>query len=125
MNARRKETPWGLPRATWGFSPFVVSADGLLGKEAKILLRKLSAMLAEKAIGGTLLRSSHGCLNARVRVTIFRAIHLCIRRSRDPVGKMSNRLPQWEDKAGLGLFQQQCSTATEASHNVFSSAPLC
>jgi hypothetical protein len=30
------------------FSPFVVSTDGLLGKEAKILLRKLSAMLAEK-----------------------------------------------------------------------------
>jgi hypothetical protein len=30
------------------FSPFVVSADGLLGEEAKILLRKLSAMLAEK-----------------------------------------------------------------------------
>jgi hypothetical protein len=32
------------------FSPFVVSStgDGLLGKEAKILLRKLSAMLAEK-----------------------------------------------------------------------------
>jgi hypothetical protein len=30
------------------FSPFVVSTDGLLGKEAKILLRKLSAMLEEK-----------------------------------------------------------------------------
>jgi hypothetical protein len=30
------------------FSQFVVSADGLLGEEAKILLRKLSAMLAEK-----------------------------------------------------------------------------
>jgi hypothetical protein len=30
------------------FSPFMVSADGLLGKEAKTLLKKLSALLAEK-----------------------------------------------------------------------------
>jgi hypothetical protein len=30
------------------FSPFVASADGLLGEEAKILLRKLSVMLALK-----------------------------------------------------------------------------
>jgi hypothetical protein len=30
------------------FSPFVVSADGLLGKEAKLLLKKLSARLAKK-----------------------------------------------------------------------------
>ena len=30
------------------FSPFAVSADGLLGKDAKILLNKLSARLAEK-----------------------------------------------------------------------------
>jgi hypothetical protein len=30
------------------FSPFMVSADGLLGKEAKTSLKKLSALLAEK-----------------------------------------------------------------------------
>jgi hypothetical protein len=30
------------------FTPFVVSTDGLLGKEAKILLKKRSALLAEK-----------------------------------------------------------------------------
>jgi hypothetical protein len=30
------------------FSPFVVSTDGLLGKEAKTLLKKLSALLAKK-----------------------------------------------------------------------------
>jgi hypothetical protein len=29
------------------FSPFVVSTDGLLGKEAKTLLKKLSALLTE------------------------------------------------------------------------------
>jgi hypothetical protein len=30
------------------FTPFVVSADGLIGKEAKTLLKRLSALLAEK-----------------------------------------------------------------------------
>jgi hypothetical protein len=44
------------------FSPFVVHADGLLGKEAKILPRKLSAMLAE------MWEKAHsevcGCVNA-------------------------------------------------------------
>ena len=30
------------------FTPFVVSTDGLVGKEATTLLKKLSAILAEK-----------------------------------------------------------------------------
>jgi hypothetical protein len=30
------------------FTPFVVSTDSLLGREAKILLKKLSALLAAK-----------------------------------------------------------------------------
>ena len=30
------------------FSPFVASTDGLLGKESRTLLKKLSALLAEK-----------------------------------------------------------------------------
>jgi hypothetical protein len=82
----------------------VISTDGLPGKEAKILLRKLSVMLAEKW------EKSHseicGYVNARLSVAIVRATHLCIRGSRIPTGKMCNRLPQWEDKAGIGLFRQ-------------------
>jgi hypothetical protein len=30
------------------FSPFAVSTDGVIGKEARALLRRLSALLAEK-----------------------------------------------------------------------------
>jgi hypothetical protein len=50
MNARKKKKYLGacLEHNVVTFSPFVVSTDGFLGKEAKILLRKLSAMLAEK-----------------------------------------------------------------------------
>jgi hypothetical protein len=32
----------------WHFSPFMASTDGLLGKESQTLLKKLSALLAEK-----------------------------------------------------------------------------
>jgi hypothetical protein len=79
------------------FSPFLLwclSADGLLGKEeAKILLRKLSAMLAAKW------EKPHsevcGYVNALMSIAIVRATHLlCIRGSRVPTGKMCNRLPQ-------------------------------
>jgi hypothetical protein len=85
------------------FSPFVVSADGLLGKEAKILLRKLSAMLATKWEKPYSEVCGYG--NARMSIAIVRAAHLCIRGSRIPTGKMRNRLPQWEENAGLGLFR--------------------
>jgi hypothetical protein len=85
------------------FSPFVVSTDGLLSKEAKILLRKLSARLAEKWEKPYSEVCSY--VSARMSIAIVRATHLCIRGSRIPTAKMYNRLPQWEDKAGLGLFR--------------------
>jgi hypothetical protein len=52
-----------------------------------------------------------GYVNARMSIAIVRATHLCIRGSRIPTGKMCNRLPQWEDKAGLGLFRHYTSHA--------------
>jgi hypothetical protein len=39
---RKEEIPPGVPRATSYFHSFVVSTDGLIGKEAKTLLKKLS-----------------------------------------------------------------------------------
>jgi hypothetical protein len=44
---KRRNTS-GLPRATSYFHPIVVSTDGLIGKEAKTLLKKLSTLLADK-----------------------------------------------------------------------------
>ena len=84
------------------FTPFVVSTDGLIGKEAKTLLRKLSSMIAEKS--GKPYSQVCGYVNARVSIAIVRATHLCIRGSRVPTSQMSNRRPVWEDGAGLGLF---------------------
>jgi hypothetical protein len=58
------------------FTPFVVSTDGLIGKEAKTLLKKLSARLAEK----TRKQYSQVCgfVNARMSIAIVRATHLCL-----------------------------------------------
>jgi hypothetical protein len=100
----KKKCPGACLEQRRHFSPFLASADGLLGKEAKILLRKLSAMLAEK--WEKPYSEVYGYVNALMSIAIVRATHLCIRGSRIPTGKMCKRLPQWEDKAGLGLFRQ-------------------
>jgi hypothetical protein len=56
------------------FSRFVASADGLLGEEAKILLRKPSAMLADKWEKPC--SEVCGCVkNARMSIAIVRATH--------------------------------------------------
>ncbi len=84
------------------FTPFVVSTDGLLGKEAKTLLRKLSALIAAK--WDKPYSQVCGYVNARMSIAIVRATHLCLRGSRIPTGRMSRR-PQWEGAAGLSLFR--------------------
>ena len=84
------------------FTPFVVSTDGLIGKEGKATLQRLSTRLAEK--WGKAYSQVCGFVNARMSIAIVRATHLCLRGSRIPTSQMSNRRPQWEDQAGLSLF---------------------
>ena len=50
------------------FTPFVVSTDGLLGKEAKTLLRTLLAAIAEKT--GKSYSETCGFVNARMSIAI-------------------------------------------------------
>jgi hypothetical protein len=83
----------------------VVSKDGLFGtKEAKTLLKKLSSLLAEK--WEKPYSEVCGYVNAQI-IAVMRATHFCLCGSRIPTSKMSKCLPQWEDKAGLGLFRHQ------------------
>ena len=82
------------------FTPFVVSADGLKGREATALLRRLSSLLAKKWQKPYSVVC--GYINMRISIAIVRATHLCLRGSRVPASQISRR-PQWEDKAGLGL----------------------
>ena len=85
------------------FSPFVVSTDGLMGKEAKLIMSTLAAKLAEKWEKPYSEVCSY--VNARMSIAIVRATHRCLRDSRIPSGRISSKLPHWEDKAGLGLFR--------------------
>lgn len=84
------------------FVPFVVSTDGMLGREANNLIRRLAQKLAEK--WSFPYSQVCGMVRARVSIAIARATHLCIRGSRIPASKMSRKV-QWEDGAGLGLFE--------------------
>ena len=81
----------------------MVSTDGLIGKEAKTLLKKLSSLLADKWEKPYSVVC--GYVNAQLSIAIVRATHHCLRGSRIPTSQMSDRRPQWEDKAGLGLFR--------------------
>ena len=85
------------------FTPFVASTDGLLGIEAQTLLKKLAADLAEKS--GKTYSQVCGYVRTRVSIAIVRGTHRCLRGSRVPTKRMSNRYPQWEDGAGLSLFK--------------------
>jgi hypothetical protein len=87
------------------FTPFVVSTDGLLGKEAKTFLKKLSApLLAEN--GGSRTRKF-----VAMSMLLARALQSCETHTSAcevPCPKQSygsNRCHQWEDKAELSLFR--------------------
>jgi hypothetical protein len=85
------------------FTPFVCSVDGMLGREAKTFAKRLAAKLANKWEKSYSQVCGH--VNARLSIAIVRAAHLCMRGSRVPVHKISIRYPQWEDGAGLSLFE--------------------
>jgi hypothetical protein len=84
------------------FTPFVVSTDGLIGREAGELLKRLSLWLADKWERPYLV--VRGFVSARMSIGIVRATHLCLRGSRVPLSQISRR-PQWEDRAGLSLLK--------------------
>ena len=81
----------------------MVSADGLIGKEAKTLLKRISALLAKKWDNKPY-SVVCGYVNSRMSIAIVRASHLCLRGSRVPASLISQRRPQWFDGAGLGLY---------------------
>jgi hypothetical protein len=85
------------------FTPFVCSVDGLLGREAQTFAKRLAAKLAKKWQRSY--SQTCGYVNARLSIAIIRATHLCLRGSRIPTSKISTKFPQWEDGAGLALFE--------------------
>ena len=83
------------------FTPFVVSCDGLLGKEANHVLKNLASHLAHKSERPYSVVCAF--MRARMSIAIVRATHMCLRGSRIPTSQMSHR-PTWFGHGGLGLF---------------------
>jgi hypothetical protein len=85
---------------TTSIVPFVVSTDGLIGREAKNLLKQIALRLT--ATWEQPYSVVRGFVNARINLAILRATNLCIRGGRVPASKMSKRV-QWLDGAGLSM----------------------
>ncbi len=83
------------------FTPFVLSVDGLLGREAKTFAKRLAVKLAGK--WQKPYSQVAGYVKARLSIAAVRATHLCLRGSRVPAHNISNRFSQWEDGAGLAM----------------------
>jgi hypothetical protein len=73
------------------FTPFIVSADGLIGKEAKSVLKVIVARTATKA--GKKYSNAMGYTRARLSIAIVRASHVCFRGVRVTKSRISNRRP--------------------------------
>ena len=104
MNVRRRNFSRSPLEQGRHFSPFVVpvSADGLRGKEAKLLLKNLSAWLAEK--WEKPFSEVCGYVNARMSIAIVKAVHLCLHGSRIPTSKICSSRPP-EPGRILGRFK--------------------
>ena len=83
------------------FTPFVVSCEGLLGREADVFLSRLGKKLATRWARPHCRTTSF--LRTRFAISLVRAKNRCIRGSRIPASAISRRI-DWDDGAGLGLF---------------------
>ena len=85
------------------FTPFVLSVDGLLGREAKTFAKRLAVKLAGK--WQKPYSQVAGYVKARLGIAAVGATHLCLRGSQVPAHNISNRFTQWEDGAGLAMYE--------------------
>ena len=83
------------------FTPFVVSCEGLLGKETDAFLKRLLMKLAEKWYRPY--SQTVNFVKIRLAISLVRAKNRCLRGSRIPIGRISHRV-DWEVGAGLGLY---------------------
>ena len=85
------------------FSSFVTSVGGLLRVEATATLKRIASRLATK--WRQHYSNTCGYVKSRVAITLVRATHRCLHRSRVPAHRSSVQRPQWEYGAGLNLFR--------------------
>ena len=84
-------------------SVFVLSVDGMLGKEDLVVLANLSWIMAVKMEAPTL--HMRVWINIRISISVARFYSCMIRGSRLP-STLRGRDTDWESGSGLGLAQQ-------------------
>ena len=85
------------------FTPFVASVDELIGVEEEATHKRISRRLTNNWKEPY----SHTCGYVKniLAINLVRATHRCIRGNRVPASQIRVNRPQWEDGAGLHLFQ--------------------
>eukprot|EP00978_Attheya_sp_CCMP212_P003635 scaffold7608_cov67-Attheya_sp.AAC.9 len=85
-------------------TPFVSSTDGLMGKEATALVKRLASMTASRW-RTTYSKVCGYSFKAQMTIVLLRATHSCLRGSRVPAKNISSKLfIHIEDGASLGLM---------------------
>lgn len=82
------------------FTPFIMSLDGIIGKEGDRLSKQLAALLSKKW-QKPYSRTCH-YVRARLKIAAIRGAVKCLRGSRVPSKVMSYRRQKWKDGSGLG-----------------------
>ena len=83
------------------FTPFVVSCEGMMGREANSFIRRLSKRLSKKWFRPY--SKTVSFVRTRFAISLVRAKNRCLRGSRIMTDSISRRV-DWEDGAGLGFF---------------------
>jgi hypothetical protein len=83
------------------FTPFVVSCEGMLGREADCFLKRIAMKLATK--WSSPYSQVVGFIKTRFAISLVRATSRCLRGSRIKPEAMSFRV-SFDDGAGLGLY---------------------
>eukprot|EP00957_Ditylum_brightwellii_P005984 453081-Ditylum_brightwellii.AAC.1 len=84
------------------FSPFVVMVDGVIGREAKMVLKQIAQALAKKWSCPHLQAQNY--VNMMIRVAIVRATHRCLRGFQVPSKFVNPDFLPFEDEARLHLM---------------------
>ena len=83
------------------FTPFVVSCEGMLGKEASTFLNRLGKSLSDK--WKRPYSTTISFVRTRFAIALVRAKNKCFRGSRIHTNTISHKFT-WEDGAGLNLY---------------------
>ena len=93
---------WNCHEKRKNFTPFVLSVDGIMGKEAQVALGTLSPLMVARMEEPIL--HVKGWFNGRIIITVARSYYRVICGYRVP-SPLRTREPDWESGSGLFLAQ--------------------